>query len=636
MASDTVTWSRVREGEKHTIDVGEPALGPFRAPRTLADVRVWAPAADRIRAAVQIPGVAGIRAVPMVADGDTAWFRVDPIAIGDLMAGADDELPGDNPRDGVIRYGFVIDDASRPVPDPRSTRQPDGVHDLSALHVVDESCWHDDDWAGRDIRGAVLYELHVGTFTPGGTLDSAIERLSHLVDLGVDAVEVMPLNAFNGEYGWGYDGVDWYAVHEAYGGPDAFARFVDACHRRGLAVVLDVVYNHLGPSGNYLPNFGPYLGAGSTGWGASLNLDGPDSDEVHRYIVQNALRWFAEFHVDALRLDAVHALTDHRATPLLEVLAAETDALARQLGRPLSLIAESDLNDPRLILGRQVGGYGLTAQWDDDIHHAIHAVVSGELQGYYADFGSMSALAKVLCTGFFHDGTYSSFRRRHHGRPIPDSVPTTALVAYTCNHDQVGNRAVGDRPSAYLDGGQLAIKAALVLLSPCTPMLFMGEEWAASTPFQFFTSHPEPELGAATARGRKAEFAEHGWDSSDVPDPQDPETFRRSHLDWSELTREPHRRMLDFYRSLIGLRTSESAFTLTSFDSVTVDFDETAGWFAMHRGPDWSVVAIIGDQPAQVPIPLDPALWWTKPTATDTGLSSPGHNVVIGRRVHRT
>ncbi|KAF0970519.1 malto-oligosyltrehalose trehalohydrolase [Gordonia sp. YY1] len=574
---------------------------------------MWAPEAGKVDLVVRSGGPGSpTRSVPMSA-GAGGWWQV----------------PSDNAIETGpdLRYGFSLDDGPAR-PDPRSVRQPDGVHELSALFGVDESRWTDDDWAGRDAHGAVIYELHLGNFTPAGTLDSAIERLDHLVTLGVDLVELMPVNAFNGTHNWGYDGVGWYAVHETYGGPAALARFVDACHAKGLGVVLDVVYNHLGPSGNYLPDFGPYLSEGTTSWGSSVNLSGPDSDEVRAFIAGTALRWFTEFHIDGLRLDAVHALADHRAVHILEELAAATDALSAELGRPLSLIAESDLNDPRMIMPRSRGGLGLAAQWDDDIHHAVHTLVSGERQGYYADFGSFGCLAKVLTGGFFHDGTYSSFRRRCHGRPIPtDLVPASSLLAYTCTHDQVGNRAIGDRPSAYLDGGQLAIKAALVLLSPYTPMLFMGEEWGAATPFQFFTSHPEPELGRATAQGRKAEFAEHGWDSEDVPDPQDPETFERSKLDWSELTRTDHVRVLDFYRSLIALRKAEPALHDPAFASVDAEFDEAAGWFAMHRG-DWSVVCVPGDAPVTLPWPLDVRLAWEQP---DDGVS-PGHNVIVGVR----
>ncbi len=327
--------------------------------------------------------------------------------------------------------------------------------------------WTDGDWAGRSVQGAVIYELHIGTFTPAGTFDAAIDKLDYLVDLGVDFVEVMPVNAFSGTHGWGYDGVLWYAVHEPYGGPDGLVRFVDACHRRGLGVLIDAVFNHLGPSGNYLPRFGPYLSSASNPWGEGINIADAESDEVRRYIIDCALRWMRDFHADGLRLDAVHALFDTTAIHILEELAADTDALAEQLGRPLSLIAESDLNDPRMITPRPEHGQGMTAQWDDDIHHAIHTAVSGERQGYYADFGSLATLAKTLRHGFFHAATYSSFRQRRHGRPLDTfTIPATRLLAYTCTHDQVGNRALGDRPSQNLSYGQLAIKAALVLARP--------------------------------------------------------------------------------------------------------------------------------------------------------------------------
>ncbi len=540
------------------------------------------------------------------------------------------ELPGR--QADSTRYGFIVDDDPAVLPDPRSSRLPHGVHEMSAPFAVDPELWTDQTWRGRSIAGAVIYELHIGTFTPAGTFDSAIERLSYLAELGVQFVEVMPINGFNGTHNWGYDGVAWYAVHEIYGGPAGFQRFVDAAHARGLGVVLDVVYNHLGPSGNYLPRFGPYLADGANTWGQSLNLDQPDSDTVRAYILDNAIRWLHEFHVDALRLDAVHALVDHTAIHLLEELAARTDALSVEVGRVLSLIAESDLNDPRLVTDRGLGGYGLAAQWDDDVHHAIHTAVSGERQGYYSDFGSYDCLATVLTKGFFHAGTYSSFRRRRHGRPIdPTVVPSTSLVVYTCNHDQIGNRAIGDRPTAYLTPGQLAIKAALVLTSAFTPMLFMGEEWGASTPFQFFTSHPEPELGEATAKGRVSEFADHGWDAAEIPDPQDPATFENSKLDWSELEQPEHRRTLDFYRSLIELRSATPEITANNLESVTTDFDEEAGWFVVHRGAI-SIVCVLSDQPTTIPIVLTPLLSFESVTVDDGALSSPGHNVVIGRR----
>ncbi|CAM5734317.1 malto-oligosyltrehalose trehalohydrolase [Mycolicibacterium aubagnense] len=562
---------------------------------------VWAPAPQAV--ALEVDGAR----YPM-RRSDDGWWR------------ATVDVPAD------AHYGFILD-GSDPLPDPRSPRQPDGVHGLSQLWQPEPAAA----WAGRAIDGAVIYELHVGTFTAAGTFDAAIERLDHLVHLGVDFVELMPVNAFSGSHGWGYDGVLWYAVHEPYGGPSGLVRFVDACHRRGLGVLLDAVFNHLGPSGNYLPTFGPYLTVGRTPWGEAVNIADAESDAVRRYIIDCALRWMRDFGMDGLRLDAVHALVDTTAVHLLEELASETDALAQELGRPLSLIAESDLNDPRLIAPRDHGGYGLAAQWDDDIHHAIHTAVSGERQGYYADFGSLQTLATTLTHGFFHAGTYSSFRHRRHGRPLDTAqLPATRLVAYTCTHDQVGNRALGDRPSQNLDFGQLAVKAALVLGSPYTAMLFMGEEWGASTPFQFFSSHPEPELARATAEGRKAEFADHGWAAEDIPDPQDPATFQRSKLDWDEAGTGEHARLLQLYRDLIALRRTEPDFADPWLTHLRVEFDEADRWIVMHRGA-FSVACNLGEQPVVVPVTGEPVLSSVAPQVGESTLLQ-GHSFAIVRR----
>jgi len=531
------------------------------------------------------------------------------------------------------RYGYLLDDDPTVLPDPRSPRQPDGVHERSQLWEPASQAWTDDGWTGRSVQGAVIYELHIGTFTPAGTFDSAIEKLDQLVDLGVDFVEVMPVNAFSGTHGWGYDGVLWYAVHEAYGGPDGLIRLIDACHRRGLGVLIDAVFNHLGPSGNYLPRFGPYLSSASNPWGEGINIADAQSDEVRRYIIDCALRWMREFHADGLRLDAVHALVDTTAIPILEELSAETDALAEQLGRPLSLVAESDLNDPRTVTPRRDGGYGMTAQWDDDIHHAIHTAVSGERQGYYADFGSLATLAKTLRHGFFHAATYSSFRQRRHGRPLDTAaVPATRLLAYTCTHDQVGNRALGDRPSQNLTYGQLAVKAALVLGSPYTTMLFMGEEWGASTPFQFFSSHPEPELARATAEGRKKEFAEHGWDADDIPDPQDPQTFQRSKLDWSELDTGEHARLLRVYQDLIALRRSETDLADPWLEHLIVDYDESARWIVMRRGR-LAVACNLDTEPAVVPFTGELVLSSDAPRVAEESTELAPHSFAILRAV---
>jgi maltooligosyltrehalose trehalohydrolase len=506
--------------------------------------RVWAPLAHRVR----IEASGATRELSRT-DGD--WWEDDR----DLPVGT--------------RYGFLLDDDTEPIHDPRSRNLPDGVHGLG--QVVETPA--PQRWPGRELAGGVIYELHIGTFTEGGTLDSAIGRLDDLVDLGIDFVEPLPVNGFNGERNWGYDGVAWFAVDDSYGGPHAYVRFVDACHARGLGVIQDVVYNHFGPSGNYLPRFGPYLdeGSGNT-WGANVNLAEP---EVRRYVLDNARMWFEVYGVDGLRLDAVHALSD------LSIL-AELSELAEEYGR--ILIAESDLNDPAMITPRDAGGLGMTAQWSDDYHHAVHAALTGESDGYYADFAELAALAKAATRGFVHDGTFSSFRGRPHGAPIPDEVPTSRLVTFVQDHDQIGNRAEGDRLTDALSADRLAIAAVLNLCSPFTPMIFMGEEWAASTPWQFFTGHPEPELAEATAAGRLEEFAQLGWDPEIVPDPQDPETFRRSHLDWAERDRDPHRRILDLYRDLLALRRREPEFVDTRFSRLSAEADERARTFRLRQG----------------------------------------------------
>ncbi|MBU2666565.1 malto-oligosyltrehalose trehalohydrolase [Actinoplanes bogorensis] len=506
---------------------------------------VWAP-----EKTVRLSLSDGEREMERGADG---WWRAD---VPSAEPGAD--------------YAFVLEGEKRP--DPRSPWQPEGVHGPSRVYDHSAYAWTDQSWTGRQLPGSVLYEMHVGTFTPAGTFDAAIERLDHLVDLGIDLVELLPVNSFNGEYNWGYDGVCWYAPHEAYGGPDGLKRFVDAAHARGLGVVLDVVYNHFGPSGAYAPMFAPYLSqAGSNPWGSSVNLDGPGADEVRRYIVDSVLMWLRDYHIDGLRLDAVHALADHSAIHLLEQMAVEVESLSAHVGRPLSLIAESDLNDPRLITPREAGGYGLNAQWDDDVHHVLHALLTGERQGYYSDFGSLESLETVLTGAFFHAGTYSSFRGRRHGRPVDRTrTPGHRFVAFLQDHDQIGNRAIGDRISATLSPGRLKVGATLLLTSPFTPMLFMGEEWAASSPWQFFTSHPEPELAAAVQNGRRREFAAHGWAEAEVPDPQDPETFRRSKLDWNELAKPGHSEILDLYKRLIALRRARPELTDPWLDQVQV------------------------------------------------------------------
>ncbi|QKW29977.1 malto-oligosyltrehalose trehalohydrolase [Streptomyces seoulensis] len=576
---------------------------------------VWAPQAGQ---------------VTLQCDGATRALARDPDRAGWWSGEAEG-------RDGS-RYGFALDGGAT-LPDPRSRRQPDGPDGLSA--VVDQAryAWRTDEWAGRALPGAVLYELHVGTYTPEGTFDAAAARLEHLVELGVTHVELMPVCPFPGTNGWGYDGVSLWAVHEPYGGPEGLKRFVDRAHELGLGVVLDVVHNHLGPSGNHLPSFGPYFtDTHHTPWGSAVNLDAPGSDEVRDFLVGSALAWLRDYRIDGLRLDAVHALVDTRACHFLEELSGAVDALAATLGRPLFLIAESDLNDPRLVTARAEGGLGLHAQWNDDFHHALHTALTGEAQGYYADFARapLAALAKTLTGGYFHDGTYSSFRGRRHGRPLDRGrVAGHRLLGYSQTHDQIGNRAQGDRLSMLLadSPGLLACAAALTLTAPFTPMLFMGEEWAAGTPWQYFTDHTDPELAEAVRRGRRREFAAHGWAEEDVPDPQDPATRDRSCLDWGEPGREPHARVLDWYRRLTALRREQPDLTDPDLADTKAAHDEEGRWLAFRRG-DVRVAVNLGEEPAAIPLGSHPvrvlAAWEpVAPPGPDGVLHVPGHSCVV-------
>ncbi|WNI28485.1 malto-oligosyltrehalose trehalohydrolase [Streptomyces sp. ITFR-6] len=527
--------------------------------------------------------------------GELRSMERDPVRAGWWTAEAE---AGDGDR-----YGFVLDGG--PVrPDPRSRRQPDGPDGESA--VVDHSAyaWRSE-WAGRGLPGAVLYELHVGTYTPEGTFDAAAARLGHLAELGITHVSLMPVCPFPGVHGWGYEGVSLWAVHEPYGGPEGLKRFVDTAHGLGLAVVLDVVHNHLGPSGNYLPSFGPYFTeTHHTPWGAAVNLDAPGSDEVRAFLLGSALAWLRDYRLDGLRLDAVHALADTRALTFLEELSAAADALSAELGHPLSLIAESDLCDPRTTTPRESGGAGLHAQWNDDFHHCLHTALTGESQGYYADFAvaPLAALAKTVSGAFFHNGTYSGFRGRTHGRPV-DVTRTAAhrFVGYAQTHDQIGNRALGDRLAASLSPGLLACAAALVLTGPFTPMLFMGEEWGARTPWQFFTDHTDPELAEAVRSGRRREFGAHGWAEEDIPDPQDPATRNRSCLDWDEPGREPHARLHAWYRELIALRRAMPDLCDPDLATVKPAYDEEARWFACRRG-DLRIAVNLDEKPAAIPL----------------------------------
>lgn len=524
---------------------------------------VWAPLAENVDLVLR-PAQSGTESehdseqrLPMTRGTDD-WFHADvPAAAGD-------------------RYGFSVD-GSPVFPDPRSRRQPDGIHGLSEVWQIDSPRRP----LGRPLQGEVLYELHVGTFTEAGTFDAAIDKLDELKAVGVTAIELMPVQPFGGKRNWGYDGVMWHAVTDVYGGPDGLLRLIDAAHDRDLAVVLDVVYNHFGPDGNYTGVFGPYTAGGSTGWGDVVNLQGRDSDEVRAYILEAVRLWTQEFGIDGLRLDAVHALDDTGAVSIIEQI--------RDAAEPSWIIAETDQNDPVYTEGYKV------AQWNDDIHHAIHTVVSGEDHAYYSDFGTLEVLATTFQRVFWHDGRFSSFRGRTHGRPVTDPQ-TWRFVTYTTTHDQTGNRAAGDRPSMNLTVSQQLAKATLVLTSPFTPMLFMGEEWGASTPFAFFVDHENEELNQATREGRMREFARAGWNPKDVPNPAAEETFRSSVLNWAERNDAPHAEVLRGYTELLEFRRTHRLAEAELLD---------VSWWADAEEPVTEKLA--GTNPTVSPISVDTA-----------------------------
>jgi maltooligosyltrehalose trehalohydrolase len=525
----------------------------------MSEFHVWAPYAKAVDVVI------GDRRVPLTRDS-RAWWSA---SVADAGAGTD--------------YTFSLD-GGKPLPDPRSPWQPYGVH--GASRTVDHSAfeWTARSWQPPPLSSAVVYELHIGTFTPGGTFQSAIERLDYVKNLGVTHVEIMPVAEFPGERGWGYDGVDLFAPHHAYGGPEGMKKLIDACHREGLAVILDVVYNHLGPDGNYLSLFGPYFTQQHhTPWGEAVNLDDAGSIEVRRFLCDNALMWLRDYHVDGLRLDAIHAIFDSSAIHFLEQLSREVEDLEAATGRHFFLIAESDLNDPRVVMPREAGGFGFNAQWSDDFHHAVHTLLTGENAGYYADFGRMEDLAAALKDVFVYGGRESAHRGRAHGKPVR-GLSAHRFIACIQNHDQVGNRAKGGRIGALAGVARQKIGAALLLCGPSIPMLFQGEEFGAATPFQYFTDHSDSELGDAVSKGRREEFAAFGWKPEEVPDPQDAATFEASRLNWSEIEQPGHRDVLAWYRRLIALRRSTPALTSGNLDAVHVDFSEPDQWLVLYRG----------------------------------------------------
>ena len=529
----------------------------------MAEFQVWAPNVTRV--AVQV----GETAHAMRGPDERGWWRTTVEGVGE-----------------AAEYGFVVEDDATVLPDPRSLWQPHGVHGLSRRYDQDAFAWSDAGWSAPALRDAVIYELHVGTFTAAGTFDGVLERLDYLCGLGVTHVELMPVAEFPGAYGWGYDGVSLFAVREQYGGPDGLKRLVDGCHARGLAVLLDVVYNHFGPVGNYANRFGPYQTDGHrTPWGEAMNLEGAGSDEVRRFFIDNARMWLREYHVDGLRLDAVHEFVDRSAVHFVEELTTEVAALASELGRRLVLIAESDLNDPRVVKPLAAGGYGMDAQWSDDFHHALFAVLRSEERGvgYYRDFGTMAQLAKALTRGYVYEGEFSVYRGRRHGRRA-EGLGGERLLGYIQNHDQVGNRAQGDRLEQVAGMARAKVAAGLVLLAPFVPMLFQGEEFASSSPFLYFADHDDVEMARAVSEGRRREFAAFGWKAEEIPDPEERATYERSKLVWSEVAEGSHAEMLAWYRRLMELRRGLPALRDGDMAAVRIAYDEAGRWLTMERG----------------------------------------------------
>lgn len=510
-------------------------------------------------------------------------------------------------------------DGTKERPDPASRFQPQGVHGPS--HVVgEEFAWTDASWRGLELCDYVLYEVHVGTFTREGTLDAIIPRLDSLREFGVTALELMPVAQFPGSRNWGYDGAYPFAVQNCYGGPEGLRRVVNACHERGIAVVLDVVYNHLGPEGNYLADFAPYFtDRYRTPWGPAMNFDGAWSNEVRRYFIENALQWVVDYHVDALRLDAIHAIVDTSAFPFLKELGLAVHSEAERLNRRILVVPESDRNDARFVTPRDAGGYGLDAQWSDDFHHALHTLLTREQNGYYADFGELRHLAKAFREGFVYSGEYSQYRQRRHGNSSR-RLSGPQLIVFSQNHDQVGNRMRGDRLSESLSFEALKLAAGAVLLSPFVPLLFMGEEYAEKAPFQYFTSHADQDLIEAVRRGRREEFAPFRW-QGEPPDPQDEATFLRSKLNWELAEREPHRLLRELYRELLRLRRAVPALANLSKEEMEVREFAEQSCLAVHRrhqDGDALILLNFGKSRASLPLPGSPLVWKKLLDSSDT------------------
>jgi maltooligosyltrehalose trehalohydrolase len=549
---------------------------------------VWAPLLSRVAVHIVSPKEL---TVPLAKDGQ-----------GYHQAIVDGIEPGS-------QYFYRID-GQKERPDPASRYQPQGIHGPS--QVVDSYFpWEDQDWSGLPLAEYFIYELHVGTYTPEGTFGAIIPHLDELKDLGITAVEIMPVAQFPGNRNWGYDGVYPFAVQNSYGGPEGLKHLVNTCHQKGLAVILDVVYNHLGPEGNHSAEFGPYFtDRYKTPWGAALNLDGAYSDEVRRFFIENARYWLNDFHIDALRLDALHAILDISACPFIEELAASFHEKAKQLKRQAYLIGESAANDVRLIKSRELGGYGLDAQWNDDFHHSLHVLLTAEQTGYYQDFGQLQHLVTAFQEGFVYSGQYSPYRQRRHGISSRD-IPAHRLVVFAQNHDQVGNRAQGERLSQLVSFEALKVAAGIVLLSPFIPLIFMGEEYGETAPFLYFVSHSEPELVEAVRKGRRLEFAAFQW-PGELPDPQDESTFRQAKLNHELKSQGHHHVLLEFYKELIRLRRGIPALANLSKDALDIKGDEENKTIFLHRwkGSDEAIAVFnFSDSSLSISLPIPEGQW---------------------------
>ncbi|RYC69560.1 malto-oligosyltrehalose trehalohydrolase [Spirosoma sordidisoli] len=620
-----------------------------------ADVLVWAPLATQVSICIeQQPDP-----VPLNKEAYGYWhLRTDQIRPGDRytfrLRNTDPQKEPDLDGSALEMPDQSEQDLDRP--DPASLAQPDGVHGPSQAVDTGSFYWEDQSWVNPPLSSYILYEIHTGSFTPEGTFAALEEKLDYLKSLGINAIEIMPVAQFSGERNWGYDGVYSYAVHNAYGGARALQHLVDACHYRGMAVVLDVVYNHFGPEGNYLTDFGPYLTSlYHTPWGKAVNFDDTWCDGVRRYVIENALMWFRDFHIDALRLDAVHAIKDFSPTHILSELRQQVDALSAQTGRTYYLIVESDLNDPRVISPLAEQGYGMDAQWIDEFHHSLRVSVGEERTGYYADFDRIYHLAKSYIDAYAYDGQFSWVRQKRFGRKLGQH-PGYQFIVFSQNHDQVGNRKGGERSSQLFSFDRLKLMAGAVLVSPFIPMLFMGEEWGETNPFFYFVHHSDPELIESVRAGRREEFASF-YTGNDMPDPQSGKTFRQTKLQWHLLEQEPHRTLLRYYQHLIALRQQLPALHTLSRRQVAVIPDEDNHTLVLHRWHgDQQVLCLMNfaDKPRMIRMPGE-GEWqklfdsadqsWQGPDAqkiskapatvfSDSGIEVPGESMVLYGQGH--